>query len=123
METALTSVLAESQARRERMTKRRSSELNQVFFAANEFTLGNMASSIGEDGQSALAHNRGEPYAANRPLAQRIAGQTVHVAEVVKAKANGRGGKSYEPVKSGRRRMSLEEMADMPKWARKKIGL
>lgn len=124
METALTSVLAESQARRERMlTKRRDSSLNQVFFGANEFTLGNMPSSIGEDGQSALAHNRGEPYAANRPLAQRIAGQTVHVAEVVRAKPNNRGGKSYEPVKSGRRRMSLEEMATMPKWARKKIGL
>lgn len=70
--------------------------------------------------EMAYTHNRGEPYAATRPISQRVAGQPIHVAEVVNAKP---ATKSFEKPKHGRRRLTPVEMAKLPRWVRHRLQL
>ena len=72
----------------------------------------------------AYQHNVGEAYAAMRPARQRIAGQPIHVAEVVSARDESGKRKSINAYKTpGRRELSAEETAILPKWVRAKFHL
>lgn len=70
----------------------------------------------------ALEHHRGEIYACVRCIKERIAGQPIHVAEVVHARdVNGK--KDFAPPRPGRKRLSAEEMHDLPVWVKEKVGI
>lgn len=70
--------------------------------------------------ESPLNHYRGEIFAAIRCITQRIAGQPIHVARVVRAKGGGKGFSSPAP---GSRRLNIHEMAALPGWVRNKLRL
>lgn len=70
----------------------------------------------------ALEHHRGEIYACVRCIKERIAGQPIHVAQVVHAR-NVNGKKEFAPPAPGRKRLSDEEMHDLPVWVKEKIGI
>lgn len=122
---ALTTVHEAMYRQRDMMIKRRSNALvNQVFESHDSFggAFGNIDRNAYVTEQSYM-HNRGEPYAATRPIAQRIAGQPIHVAEIVRSSSDQPGEKAYRIPKHGRRRLSVEEMAKLPKWLRNKLKL
>lgn len=70
-------------------------------------------------------HNQGEAYAAMRPTRQRVAGQPIHVAEVVSARDPDTGKRKgfSNPYKPGRREMQPEETAMLPVWVRQRFHL
>lgn len=121
MET-LTAAREATLRQREMMRKRRTPEaVDRVFSSAPGYMMSAQLNQNLYNTELAYTHNRGEPYAAVRPIAQRIAGQPWHVAEVVNPE--GTGEKAWRPPKKGRRRLSLEEMAKLPKWMRNRIKL
>lgn len=120
MET-LTAAREATLRQREMMRKRRTPpDLDRVFSNAGGFEASGTLDRNAYVTELAYSHNRGEPYAATRPIAQRIAGQPIHVAEVVNADPIK---KEHREPKRGRRRLSIEEMAKLPKWVRDKLKL
>lgn len=117
---ALKEARMQSRHSREMMVKRRNAEVERVFQNVTQGRLGGPTypdSLMG--GLDAFVHNRGEFYAAIRPVAQRIAGQPIMLGRVITPKMKEKG---YKP-RYGRRLLSVEEKARLPKYVRVKAKL
>lgn len=106
-----------------RHKRRANRELDRVFSPGTGFTGTSQLDRNNYVTELAYSHNRGEPYAATRPIAQRIAGQPIHVAEVVNATEDGVGEKRFRAPKPGRRRLTPKEMFRLPAWVKDRLKL
>jgi phage portal protein BeeE len=117
---------ADKDLSRRELKRRGSNDAGRIFNSLNGNQYPQQADPEQFQAQTSYAHNTGEAYAAMRPKRQRIAGQPIHVAEVVSARDPDTGKRKgfSNPFKTpGRRELQPEETAILPKWLLAKIGM